>query len=408
MPKVRNLWQAVVLTVICFIALSRECLLAQPGKNAGNGAQWSIDILKVEDPFGRQLSFPSLAAKDDTVAIAADYFPWSLRPTEPTGMLVLYPGGRVVLPAGYGTGYPKVVYDRTGVLHLVWAEFAAPASSVQAWMSGVRAVWHAAYSSRRWSTPERVVVAQRLMWNDDVGNVAVDGENRLHVLLQKYDSSSGGFTDYVRVDGHWVPQVIVPMASASGMTLMSNGALVAVFAAYDFTAHERKIWCTAYSTALRSWGPLSPIAVPSAQVTRLRLVASSSEASAIWIESADDTGGATLVRAVLDTGASRWSEVSRVRLDETPRRLAVIETPCDRVTVFMIGRPSTATGVQLAVVEWKGKSLVRSPESIPVPTAIDVGAVSTRDLSVVAINALGADGATNLVAHRASCSREDQ
>ena len=398
-------WRNSTAHVFCLLFLVSGSAGAQPVPRPAKAAVWTVEKFDVGDSYGRHLSVPSLAAKGDTVAIIGDYFPWSMNPTEPAGMLFLQPGGRIALPPGYGTGYPKAIYDRKGTLHIFWAEFNQAPSSIFAWQSGVRAVWHSALSPRGWSPADRVAAGRQIEWSLDEGEVAVDVRNRLHVLVQVIDTSDLGLGDYEFADDRWGRRVIAIMGTFARVATTSEGTLVAAFKAFDVADGRYKLFSRRFLTAEERWEPPTALTAPEGNVERLRLVATASEVSAVWVEQEEKRDETTLVRFDLDAAGLRWSETSRIPLSASPARLSVFESPCVGLTALMITRTANdlTLGSRLSTVEWEGHRVVENPSAIPLTgAAIDIGATATARGSVAAIFALGTQ-AENLVARRESC-----
>jgi hypothetical protein len=412
----RSLFRTALIGAGVLIGMSATSSAQKSAASVASLA-WRLEAVAALDSTGATMRWPSLTAKGDTVAFAADLFPRdeAAASQEPNSVVFRLPGGRVPTPRGYGLGYPKAVYDHAGTLHIFWAEFAEGHASPRFWATPVRAIWHSALSRGGWSSPDCVARGMMIDWEQEgSAQIAVDATNGLHVLASVLDSASGYvLAEYRLGSAGWTRRLVAPAATYPAILALPDTSLVAVFAAASTRDAGPRILMSRLRKPGGRWDAPSALGGgEAAEIRSIRLIAEARTLSALWLERrAHGADTARLVRFDSDDRGATWHERSQLALPGMPARLSVFHTPCLGVTAMMElrsvedGRP----GSRVVEAQWRGGGRVDVSPAFPgMSLAMEVGAVETRRGNTALF--VGADAAGNVanrVARRTTCTTLD-
>lgn len=161
--------------------------------------------------------------------------PADRRPGEYAELAVRTPAGEWVSLQAEGAvfAYPRIAVERTGVLHVLWAEPAASGST------RYQTIWHASLRDQSWSAPERVYSGRDIRWYPTaMSNLIVDETGTLHLAFTG-DAIGGQWTIvYGRASSEKWSFVEIPTsrpAVYADLARHSDGRLAIVYAAADET-----------------------------------------------------------------------------------------------------------------------------------------------------------------------------
>lgn len=168
---------------------SVSCSESESGQHLRNCGlhAWSRHRRVSGIPLGRTFQSPSITFSHDTLYAVGNLLPRDI--AEPVGSrpatIIRLPGKPLEMPPGdFLFAHPKLIADSRGVLHLFWSESDIPQPDGVPWPPvSVNALWYAEHTSTGWSTPQQIVTAQWLGWGVEDGAVAVDSEDRIHLVL---------------------------------------------------------------------------------------------------------------------------------------------------------------------------------------------------------------------------------
>gem|GEM_PF-5951614 len=208
----------------------------RPGDDSAGA--WSAPARVWDVPSGQTVQSLSAVLRRDSVFAVANLLPSD--PTRPlalhTAVLLAASGEVLALPPGnFHFVHPKLLTDRTGTLHLLWAEPIEAAPSGVAWTTmQTGSLWYASYAGSGWSAAEQVVSEQSLGWGAEDGQAVLAPDQGLHVVLPA-QGRSGRFSliHLHGTGGRWARSDLPVVATYASITPLGRDSLLIAYSGLD-------------------------------------------------------------------------------------------------------------------------------------------------------------------------------
>lgn len=263
------------------------CARAEPGKEmrsdstAGAALAWNAPASLVRGPTVL-FRAPVLAISDSVGYVLSG------PPTEPVRPRVGAPSadaGRLLAmrlpdraiqpPDGpFAFVFPQAAVDRRGVLHVVWAEPAAPAALDTAGdlrLVRLGSLWYATYDGRSWSPPARIYENERIDWEPArASGLALDAAGDPHLAFGGEDREGRWMLIHLRRrGGSWLRTDVRPAAPVVYADLAAGPAgrvaVVYVSSHRDADGFHQNALFTVHSTdGGETWDAHRPLGGPAA------------------------------------------------------------------------------------------------------------------------------------------------
>jgi hypothetical protein len=226
-------------------------------------------------------------------------------------------GANIAAPDGaLGLLHPKAALDRSARLHVVWAESDSIPRTGDAWaFADRRSLWYAVFDGKRWTRATRLLQGRKLHWGEGYGDVAIDGGDRLHVVVGGIGETGFPVFLHARKDGRgWrIGEVARAQAWYTSLAVRDDDLYLAYIGADSADAGENRVMLARSADGGVSWSrPIPARRAGRANPTDLTaLVGRDGMLHLVWAESAPGrlTPEVVLHVASSDQGAS-WTEPS--------------------------------------------------------------------------------------------------
>lgn len=287
-------------------------------------------------PPGSGARSPSVAVRGSRGAIVGSNVPVIDESPLPDRRLAAatFSGANVPAPDGaFGLLYPKAALDRSGRLHVVWAESDSIPRTGEEWaFADRRSLWYAVFDGKGWTRPTRLLQGRQLHWAEGYGDVAIDGSDRLHVVVGGIGESGFPVFLHARKDGRgWrIGEVARAQALYTSLAVRDDDLYLAYIGAHGADAGENRVMLARSADGGASWSrPIPARRAGRANPTDLTaLVGPDGMLHLVWAESAPGKLGPEVVlhAASSDQGAS-WTEPSTAAL---PKQVVGLRGAVDR------------------------------------------------------------------------------
>lgn len=416
-PKMRFplSWRRFLLTrgtFTCCVILAVWQSAAAQGHTTAIGDGWRSAPIAVLDSLGATMRWPSLTSFGSKIALTADMIGRTDRPfTRPFAVLLLLPDTRIPLPENVGTGFPKLVTDSQGSIHLFWVDFGREKSTLAAWLAPATVLWHAVWTQHHWSPPERVAAAVSIAWGADAGQLAIDHRGAVHVLTTVLDSARYELVDYRSSGTGWTRSRVAPASLGGSLAVGDGGVMTAVFVASLSSGSPPRMLFSSSVDDGRNWSTpkelLVPVALALTGPPKLpRIVRTRSGLAAAWIESDSAEASSFLVLATRDFSGG-WRLARRTPTAGLVARLVMTPGTCAQVNILLEVRARTGGDLESTVLFAQLGSDRRLSTLTPIVrtgTVLEIGATTSHAGLVVAAVVLESSGrVSNRTFYRQRC-----
>ena len=406
---------SAIALAVCVVTAATRTTARNGAVEPGKGRQPAVPVPGVSPRA--VLRWPSLARWRDTLFVTGNAVQVTPLRGVPVGSLAILriPGPAVAAPPGdFSFIYPKGAVDSKGSYHLFWAEPSRRDSSTWLYARPLVSLYTATYRKGHWETAAKLLDTPGIHWSDGAGAVAIDSEDRFHLVVPVDGAGGSRELWYGRIDARGVVSRRMNWrTSYASIAAWASDSLAIAFAgvAPAHPATVNALLVIQSGDGGRTWSAPQAIDTDPNHVTIApQIVANGRELHIVAGQSTHRSSSADQVEHwVRRNGANRWSLQPSVPLAGTQfvRQVAAM-TSCGSVMSVVEALTQDGFVIRPIVSEiWWADSTVRERRLFDSARAVAGAAISAHGTNVDVMVSLSTAPSTvvaPVLDHRNACT----